>query len=71
MHLSGIFHGTTSMKSARKRGFSNPPFCALTPLPVSEQSDTTVAKHYGRVSETPCFRGEHSQEIPSNSELLW
>ena len=31
---------------------------------------TTVANHYGRVSETPCFPGENSQEISTNSELL-
>ena len=33
-------------------------------------SDTTVVKHYGGVSEAPCFPGEHWQEISSNSELL-
>ena len=30
----------------------------------------TVVKHYGRVSETPCFPGEHSQKISTDSELL-
>ena len=33
------------------------------------QKNTTVAKHYEQVSETPCFPGEISQEISTNSEL--
>ena len=32
--------------------------------------NTTVVKQYGRVSETPCFPGENSQEISANSELI-
>ena len=32
------------------------------------KNNTTVAKHYGRVSETPCFPGENSQEISTDSE---
>ena len=34
------------------------------------QNTTTVVKHYGRVSETPCFPRENSQEVSSDSELL-
>ena len=30
--------------------------------------NTTVVKHYGRVSETPCFPGEKSQGITTDSE---
>ena len=32
--------------------------------------NTMVAQHYGRVSETPCFPGENSQEISTDSELI-
>ena len=32
--------------------------------------NTTVAKQYGRASETPCFPEENSQEIPTDSELI-
>ena len=34
------------------------------------KKNTTVAKQYGRVSETPCFPGENSQEISKDSELI-
>ena len=34
------------------------------------QKITTVVKHYGRVSETPCFLGENSQEISTDNELI-
>ena len=33
--------------------------------------NTTVAKQYGRVSETPCFPGVNSQEISTGSELIY
>ena len=32
-----------------------------------QQDTTTVAKHYGRISERPCFPGENSQEISTNN----
>ena len=34
------------------------------------QNNTTVVKHYSRVSGTPCFLGENSQEISTASELI-
>ena len=34
------------------------------------KKNTTVVKQYGSVSETPCFPGENSQEISTNSEWI-
>ena len=34
------------------------------------KKNTTVAKQYGRVSDTPCFPGENSQEISAIRELI-
>ena len=35
------------------------------------KKNTTVAKHYGRVSETPCFPVENTQDISTDSELIY
>ena len=34
------------------------------------RNTTTVVKHYGRVSENPCFLEKNSQKISTNSKLL-
>ena len=33
-----------------------------------QQNTTTIVKHYGRVSETPCFPGENYRKPTTNSE---